>query len=127
MISLMYEMFDDIIAAKIITFLEHPTAKMMKGPLEYKEVLKLDPNTDWSERQTLYGFAHIGNHNRHYIAYGGGPKGGIVKSYGDGRYCWHRNWNETIQYTRNPDELDIIYRNDEGRESIKMVIMGTDG
>ena len=41
MISLMYEMFDDIIANKIITFLE-PTARMLKGHLEYKGVLKFD-------------------------------------------------------------------------------------
>ena len=36
MVSLMYEMFDDIIAAKIIAFLEHPTAKLMKENFEYK-------------------------------------------------------------------------------------------
>ena len=79
MISLMYEMFDDMTASKIITFLEHPTASMLKGRLEYKEVLKLDPGTNWSEWQTLYRLAHIGNHNRHYITYGGGPEGGMVK------------------------------------------------
>ena len=43
MISLTYDMFDDIIADKIITFLEHPTARMLKDHLEYKEVLKFDP------------------------------------------------------------------------------------
>ena len=45
-----------------------------------------------------------------------------MKSYGDGWYCWHRNWNERIQYTRIPDELEIIYRNDDGHEAIKMVM-----
>ena len=43
MISLMYEMFDDIIADKVITFLEHPTARMLKDHLEYKVLLKFDP------------------------------------------------------------------------------------
>ena len=100
MISLMYKMFDDKIANKIITFLEHPTARMLNDHLEYKEVLKFDPRTNWSEWQTLYKFAHIGNHDRHYITYGGGPEGGIVKSYGDVWYIWHRNWNERIQYTK---------------------------
>ena len=50
-----------------------------------------------------------------------------MNSYGDGWYCWHRNWNERIQYTRKPDELDIIYRNDDGHEAIKMVLVGADG
>ena len=107
MISLMYEFFDDIIADKIITFLEHPTAKMLKDHLEYKEVLKFDPRNDWGEWQTLYGFAHIGNHDRNYISYGGGPEGGIVKSYGAGCFDWRRNLNEGTQYTRIPDALDI--------------------
>ena len=71
----MYEIFDDIIADKIITFPEHPTARMLKAQLEYKEVLKCPPRNDWGEWQTLYRFAHIGNHNRHYITYGGGPEG----------------------------------------------------
>ena len=57
MVSLMYEIFDDIIADKIITLLEHPTARMLKDHLEYKELLEFDPRNDWSERQTLYGFA----------------------------------------------------------------------
>ena len=64
MISLMYTMFDDIIADKIITFLERPTARMLKDDLEYKELLKFDPRIDWSEWQTLYGFAYMGSHRR---------------------------------------------------------------
>ena len=87
---------------------------------EYKEVLKFDPRANCSEWQTLYGFADIGNRDRHYITYGGGPEGGIMISYGDGWFAWHRNWNERIQYTRIPDELEIIYRNDDGHEAIKM-------
>ena len=43
-------------------FKKHPTARMLKDHLEYKELLKFDPRNDWSEWQTLYGFAHIGNH-----------------------------------------------------------------
>ena len=43
MSSLMYEMFADIMADKIITFLEHPTARMLKGRLECKVLLKFDP------------------------------------------------------------------------------------
>ena len=80
----MYDMFDDITASKIITFLEHPTAKVMKDHYEFKEVLKFDPRHDWNEWQTLYGLAHLGYHNSQNITYGGGPEGGIVKSYGDG-------------------------------------------
>ena len=76
------------------------------------EVLKFDPRSDWSEWQTLYGFAH----------YGGGHEGGIVKSYSDGWYCWHRTWSERMQYTRIPDALDIIYRKDDGHEAVKMVM-----
>ena len=53
MISLMCEMFDDITASKIIAFLEHPTARMLKDRLEYKEVLKFDPRNDWSEWHNL--------------------------------------------------------------------------
>ena len=64
-ITLMYHMFDDIIAAKIITSLEHPTAQMMKRRLASQEVSKFDP-IDRSRWKTLYGFAHIGNHDRHY-------------------------------------------------------------
>ena len=89
MISLMYEMFDDIIAAKIITFLEHPTAKLMKDHFEYKEVLKFDPNNDWSGWQTLNGLAHIRSNDPRYLTYGGeGLEGGIINCYGD--YVWHR-------------------------------------
>ena len=100
MISLMYEIFDDIIADKIITFLEHPTARMLKDHLEYKVLLKFDPRIDWSKWQTLYGFAYIGSHRRHYITYGGGPEGVIMKSNGDGWYIWHRSWGERMQYTK---------------------------
>ena len=89
--------------------LEHPTAKMMKHDLALKDVLRFDI-IDWSQQHTLYGFAHIGNHERHYLTYGGGPEGGILKSYGDGWYVWHRNWNGRVQYTRIPGELDIVYK-----------------
>ena len=82
MISLMYEMFDDIIADKIITCLEHPTPRILKDHLEYKDVLKFDPRTNLIEWQTVYGLAHIGNHDRHYLTYGGGPEGGIIKLLG---------------------------------------------
>ena len=34
MISLMYAIFDNGIADKIITFLEHPTARMLKDHME---------------------------------------------------------------------------------------------
>ena len=54
-------------------------------------------------------------------------RGGIVKSYGDGWFIWHRTWNERLQYTRKRDELDIIYRDDYGHEAIKMMFMGADG
>ena len=49
MICLAYDMFDDIIANKIITVLEHPTARMLKDHLEYKVLLKFDPRNDWGE------------------------------------------------------------------------------
>jgi hypothetical protein len=68
-------------SAKIITFLQHPTAKMMKRDLAFQDVLKFD-TIDWSEPKTLYGFAHIGNHERHYLTYRGGPENGIVKLWG---------------------------------------------
>ena len=51
---------------------------------------------------------------------------GGVKSYGDGWYCWHRNWGKRIQYTRMPDELETICKNDDGYEAIK-VAMSNDG
>ena len=82
-VNLAYEKFNDITASKIIRILEHPTAKMTKRYLALHEVLKFDP-IDWSRWKTLYGFAHIGNHDRHYLIYGGGPEGGIVKSCADG-------------------------------------------
>ena len=106
-VSLMYEKFNDITAAKTITFLQYPKAKMMKHDLALQEVLKFDI-IDWSEPKTLYGFAHIGNHESHYLTYGGGPEGGIVKSYGDSWYVWHRDWATKATSTRIPDELDII-------------------
>jgi len=122
-VSLVYEKFNDITASKIIQFMQHPTAEMLKDYFEYKDVLKFDTRTNWEQWQTLYGLTHIGNHNRHYLTYGGGPEGGIVKSYGDGWYVWHRNWNERIQYTRIPDALEIVYRGyDDGHEAIKMVM-----
>ena len=77
---------------------------MLKDHLEYKVLLKFDPRIDWSEWQTLCGFAYIGSHRRHYITYGGGPEGGIVKSYGDGWYIWLRSWGEKIQYIKTTDE-----------------------
>ena len=45
-----------------------------------------------------------------------------MKSYGAGWFASHRRLNERIQYTRIPDALDIIYRNDDGHEAIKMVM-----
>ena len=52
MISLMYEMFHDSIAAKIITSLQHSTAKLVKHHVTLKDVLKFDI-LDWNERKTL--------------------------------------------------------------------------
>ena len=121
MISLMYDMFDDIIAAKIITCLEHPTAKRKKHHVAFKDVLKFD-TIDQSEPKTLYGFAHIGNHDRHYLTYGGGPEGGMVKTYGDGWCVWHRDWGTRATYTKIPEELEIVYKNDDGHGAIKMVL-----
>ena len=89
--------------------------------------MKFDPRNDWSEWQTLYGFVHIGNRERHYITYGGGPEGGIMKRYGDGWYIWHRTWGERIQYMRKPDELELICRNGDGHEAMKVVFMGAGG
>ena len=99
MISLVQEQFNDIIANKIINFMEHPTAKMMKDNFEYREVLRFDRSIDWSEWQTLYGFAQIGIHTRHYLTYGGGPEGEIMKVWSDGRYISHRDWG-----TRKPSQ-----------------------
>ena len=115
----MYEMFDDIIADKVITFLEHPTARMLKDHLENKQVLKFDPRTDWSEWQTLYGLAHTGNHDRHYLTYGGGPEGGIVKQFGGSWFGWHRGWGTRATYTRIPDALEIIFTNDDGSKPLQ--------
>ena len=122
MISLLHEQFYDVIASKIMSFMEHPTAKMMKDHFEYMEMLKFDPRHDWSEWQTLYGLAHVGRHDRHYLTYGGGPEGGIVKGYRDGWYIWHRDWGTGATYTRIPEELEIIYKNDDGYEAIKLVM-----
>ena len=45
-----------------------------------------------------------------------------MKSYGDGWYCWHRNWNERIQNTRIPEELEIVYKSDHAHEPIRIVL-----
>ena len=42
-ISLMHEIFDDSIAAKVIAFFEHATARMLKDHLEHKAPLTFDP------------------------------------------------------------------------------------
>ena len=49
-----------------------------------------------------------------------------MKSYGDGWFAWHRIWNERIQYTRIPDDLEILYKSDDGHEAIKMVMSKDD-
>ena len=56
------------------------------------------------------------------MTYGGGPEGGIVKSHGDGWYVWHRTWGPMAQYTRIPDELEVIHRCDDGHETVKLVL-----
>ena len=122
MISLLHEQFYDVIASKIISFLEHPTANMIKDHFEYREALRFDPWINWGEWHTLYGFAHIGRHDRHYLTYGGGPDGGIVKLWADGWYVWERNWGTRAIYIRIPDELEVIYKNDDGHEAIKLVM-----
>ena len=91
MISLVHEIFNDSTTNKIVLCIQHTTAKVMKDHLAFKEVLKFDPRHDWNEWQTLYGLAHVGKNNGHYITYGGGPEGGIGKSYGDGWFVWHEN------------------------------------
>ena len=121
MISLVQEQFNDLIASKIIGFMEHPTAKMMKEHVEYGEALRFDPRNDWSEWQTLYGFSHIGRHDRHYLTYGGGPEGGVMKIWADGWYVWERKWGTRATYLRILDELEIIYIHDDGHEAIKLV------
>ena len=89
--------------------------------LGFQEVLKFDP-IDWSGWKTLYGFAYIGNHNWHYLTYGGGPEGGIVNKFGDGWCVWHRDWGARASYTRIPEELEIVYKNDDGHETIELVL-----
>ena len=77
---------------------------------------------EWSQWKALYRFAHIGNHERHSFTYSGEPEGGIVKSYGDSWYVWHREWGTRATYTRTPDEVYLIRKNDDGHEAIKMVL-----
>ena len=45
-----------------------------------------------------------------------------MKSYGDSWYVWHRDWGTRATYTRMPDELEIVYKNNDGHETIKMVL-----
>ena len=45
-----------------------------------------------------------------------------MKSYAGGRHVWRRGWGTIATYTRIPDELAIVYKNDDGHEAIKLVL-----
>ena len=45
-----------------------------------------------------------------------------MKSYGDGWYVWHWDWGTRATYTIIPDELEIVYENDDEHETIRLVL-----
>jgi hypothetical protein len=63
----------------------------MKSHFKYMDLLSFDTKHDWLNFQTLYGFTKLGR-RRHYLTYGGGPEGGIVKFRGMGWHVWNRDW-----------------------------------
>ena len=109
------------IANHIIRFLEHPTSIRMKEHFIYRDLLSFDDRNDWGQWQTVYGFAGIGRYDRHYMTYGGGPEGGVVR-LSSGWCVWRRDWFRDAESVRIPKALRVIYlHNDDGHEAIKLV------
>ena len=128
MISIIQEKFASDIADKITRFLEHPTAPMINKFKEYTDLLTFDTSHDWHKWQTLYGSATTYGSGRAYLTHGGGPEGGVVRLRSSTTleaswYVWHRSWGRPASIRRIPQELALVYRNDDGYEAIKLVML----
>ena len=130
MIAIIQEQFEPNIANTITRFLEHPTALTIKQKQKYSELLGFDTRNDWASWNSLYGFAQIlpkvKGGKRAYVTYGGGPEGGLVRSTSTSKaslwYVWHREWFQPARLTVIPRGLDVVYRSDDGCESVKLVM-----
>ena len=130
MIAIIQEKFDRSIADRITQYLEHPTARMIKQNQQYLELLGFDARNDWGTWNTLYGFAmilpRVQGGKRAYVTYGGGPEGGLVRLTSISKeslwYVWHREWFQPARLTAIPEGLDVVYRHDDGCESVKLVM-----
>ena len=130
MIAIIQNKFESNISNKIIRFLEHPTARMMKQKQKYSELLGFDTYNDWGTWNSLYGFAQllqrVKGGKRAYVTYGGGPEGGLVRLTSISKeslwYVWHREWFQPARLTEIPEGLDVVYRSDDGCESVKLVM-----
>ena len=130
MIAIIQEKFDRNIADRITKYLEHPKARMIQQNKIYSELLGFDTRNAWASWNSLYGFAQIlprvQGGKRAYVTYGGGPEGGLVRltstSRGSLWYVWHRDWFQPARLTVIPRGLDVVYRSDDGCESVKLVM-----
>ena len=113
--------FNDHVSNIIISFLSHPTADLMKEHIRHKELCSFDEGTDWTRYQKLYGWTKI-RKVKHYLTYGGGPEGGVVRFRRGGWHVWHRDWGGRADYVEIPEELEVVYYdNENGVEAVKLV------
>ena len=113
---------NDHVGDIVISFLSHPIADLMKAYFEYTELCSFDRRTDWTKYNGLYGWTMIGPNGKvkHYITYGGGPEGGLVRCKNRGWYVWHRDWGVAVTYLKVPDGLDPVYYDNDGAENVKL-------
>ena len=80
MISVIRDKFEHNIAHKITSFLEHPTAPMMKEFKRYTDLLTFDTHHVWHKWQEVLHFQKLQGTKRGYVTYdGAGQQGGVVR------------------------------------------------
>ena len=95
--------------------------------MKHAELLGFDTRNDWNDWNTLYSFARVTGSKRSYMTYGSGPEGGPVRLTSISNkslwYVWHRGWFQPARFIIIPDGLQVIYRNIDGSESVKLATL----
>jgi len=135
MISIIRDKFEHNIADKIVGFLEHPTAQMIKEFKQYTDLLTFDTHNDWHRWQAVERLTKLAGTNRGYVTYNtGGQQGGVARlpdrNTAPGRastawYVWNLGRHPYIFAQRIPSELVLVERTEYDYQAIKLVMEST--
>ena len=117
--------FPDVVINKILSFISHPCADLVRQHFRLIELCGFDGVNEWWKTNSLYGYTMIGK-IKHHLTYGGGPEGGLVRFVPQRNhvkwFVWRRDWGLNAIYRDIPSSLRVVYKSVDGCESAKLVL-----